>query len=282
MCTSRLSLWLEKLDKAKQRGGTVQQKPIFGQMPGNLGRILEPASEKKKLPVYLQVMLSSTWPRSLGNAGPPVISVYCWRRSKAPHGVLEREKCNNMVPNITLPVCSKDLVGLTRRVWDNLGILDTTTMAPKSSRSRPYLLMIVTLVITIILFSLITSYSKLYETILHPVCAEYAPLPEATACINSKSSEEPAAIHYSTTLFEPHPKLENLSSAKDETWAQSLLTPKGGFLWVKLNETSERAWGISMFHGLHCLQTLRGVIQRGEADDPGHIGHCIGYIAQVR
>lgn len=68
---------------------------------------------------------------------------------------------------------------------------------------------------------------------------------------------------------------------------------------MRYNETAERPYGISMFHGLHCLKMLREVIQssrpgmdggehgvkdggHGKGLDMNHVGHCIGYIAQVR
>lgn len=155
-------------------------------------------------------------------------------------------------------------------------------MAPKSTQSSPYLLMMVTLMIIIICLTLIALHSTLYETIIHSICADHAYLHESTDCINNRSWEKPVGYFHSNTLFERRPILENLSASADEAWEQNLLTPKGGFLWVQLNETSKRAWGISMFHALHCLQTLRDTIQMSEVDDIGHIGHCIGYIAQVR
>lgn len=88
----------------------------------------------------------------------------------------------------------------------------------------------------------------------------------------------------------------------DEAWAQTLLTPNGGFLSIGPNLTEDRNWGISMFHALHCLKMLRIVARTSEmmkmADDadedkhrhetlrdlhmsPAHVGHCVGYIAQV-
>ena len=154
-------------------------------------------------------------------------------------------------------------------------------MALKSSRSRPCLLAVITLVVTIIPLSLIVLYSTLYKTLIRPLCADRSPSHDRTVCVNDKSWEQENGHHYSTILFELHPILENLSSSANEAWAENILTPKGGFLWVQLNQTLYRAWGISMFHASHCLQTLRTTIQRGEANDPGHIGHCIGYIAQV-
>ncbi|KAI4260313.1 MAG: hypothetical protein L6R42_004113, partial [Xanthoria sp. 1 TBL-2021] len=98
-----------------------------------------------------------------------------------------------------------------------------------------------------------------------------------------------------TTVFQDRPILENLSPSANEEWERALLTPKGGFLWVQYNVTAERPYGISMFHGLHCLKMLREVIQSSHSATKGsehtgehkahsqslnHIGHCIGYIAQ--
>lgn len=104
--------------------------------------------------------------------------------------------------------------------------------------------------------------------------------------------------------FREVPVLENLSAAGDAAWANAALTPRGGFLRLRYNETTIHGWGISMFHALHCLQTIRTVVrespmmQEGSGGathdhddghdsgrdmmlDPGHVAHCIGYIAQV-
>ncbi|KAL8948068.1 MAG: hypothetical protein Q9183_007723 [Haloplaca sp. 2 TL-2023] len=107
-------------------------------------------------------------------------------------------------------------------------------------------------------------------------------------------------LHHVTTIFRDKPVFENLSPSGDAEWERALLTPKGGFLWVQYNGTTERPYGISMFHALHCLKMLREVIQKspgmvekehkgqggmhghetGHGQDMDHIGHCIGYIAQ--
>ncbi|KAL8989127.1 MAG: hypothetical protein Q9177_001925 [Variospora cf. flavescens] len=101
-----------------------------------------------------------------------------------------------------------------------------------------------------------------------------------------------------TTTFTDQPTLENLSFSGNQDWERALLTPKGGFLWTQYNVTAERPYGISMFHGLHCLKMLREVIQESHpattktgveggqeqvkkhTKSLNHIGHCIGYIAQ--
>lgn len=122
-------------------------------------------------------------------------------------------------------------------------------------------------------------------------------------------SEEIPHLPRITTAFRERPVLEDLSPAGDDSWERMALPRKGGFLWVEYNETSNEAWGISMFHALHCLKMLRLVIRNsglmksvvGESDpvqhsegggetgtlmhpdmDPVHIGHCVGYIAQVQ
>jgi hypothetical protein len=107
------------------------------------------------------------------------------------------------------------------------------------------------------------------------------------------------------TLFHERSVLDDLSPSADEVWERTALTRKGGYLWVEFNETANEAWGISMFHALHCLKMLRlavrssGMVKsvagsgfdsngnhgKGTLNhpdmDPVHIGHCIGYIAQV-
>lgn len=110
------------------------------------------------------------------------------------------------------------------------------------------------------------------------------------------SGSAPAAtLPRKSTTFNEDKLLEDLTPANNKAWQNTLLTPKGGFMWVQESETEKVAWGISMFHSLHCLQMIRSAIQQspvGEALighnqtehmvlDPDHIGHCIRYIAQV-
>ncbi|KAJ6036864.1 hypothetical protein N7540_001143 [Penicillium herquei] len=119
-------------------------------------------------------------------------------------------------------------------------------------------------------------------------------------CSKPDSSSSPEV----TSTFRQIPVLEDFSPSRDEEWHNEVLTRKGGFLWVKYNESSNEAWGISMFHGLHCLKMLRMALQqspmvqnvfenegagplhqhKGTAHhpdmDPTHLGHCVGYIAQ--
>ena len=112
------------------------------------------------------------------------------------------------------------------------------------------------------------------------------------------------------TRFQAIPDLEDLSGAGDHVWSTKLLTPHGGFLRVQYNDTFEQNWGISMFHGLHCLQLIRSNLVQANArlsdqamaathashDHHGaheqgggigttgtndHLGHCFAYIAQV-
>lgn len=114
-----------------------------------------------------------------------------------------------------------------------------------------------------------------------------------------------------TMIFSEHDDYQNLSHTYDHLW-DDLLTPNGGFLMVTEADQSETAYGISMFHQLHCLQMIRGAIQnlQRRADknlpedraedsdhaqpphthtglapshqDPDHWEHCLDYLRQVR
>ncbi|KAE8380418.1 hypothetical protein BDV26DRAFT_290345 [Aspergillus bertholletiae] len=105
-----------------------------------------------------------------------------------------------------------------------------------------------------------------------------------------------------TTLreFTRRPSIEDLSHEGDNAWNTELFTPHGGFLIVRRNETTKEKWGVSMFHGLHCLQIIRSMLQQarengmssmagGHGDhhqqhsdhlDETHVEHCFSYIAQ--
>lgn len=106
-------------------------------------------------------------------------------------------------------------------------------------------------------------------------------------------------VRTKSTIFTPKPNLEDLSAAGDAAW-DALLTPHGGSVWLQTNDTFAQDWGISMFHGLHCLGLIRvglrtGLghssnhhMQRNEASssherhlDLDHLQHCFSYIAQV-
>lgn len=108
-------------------------------------------------------------------------------------------------------------------------------------------------------------------------------------------------------VFREIEALEDMSAAGDERWDG--LFAGDGYLFLKPKNTSlpPEPWGVSMFHGLHCLQVLRSKIQvlegrvsggeplegqgqhghhHGESDDPDvsdiHYLHCFSYLAQVR
>ncbi|KAE8556935.1 hypothetical protein TMatcc_004353 [Talaromyces marneffei ATCC 18224] len=108
-------------------------------------------------------------------------------------------------------------------------------------------------------------------------------------------------------VFHKLEALEDMSAAGDEKWDN--LFPGDSYLFLNPENASfpQEPWGVSMFHGLHCLQVLRSKIQefegrvlgseplekqgqRGhhhaESDDSGisdaHYLHCFSYLAQVR
>lgn len=84
----------------------------------------------------------------------------------------------------------------------------------------------------------------------------------------------------------------NPKSEGSQAWANRLLPPNGGFLWVKYNDTLDVTWAITMFHGLHCLEVIRSrlldtssghkLFPSQESNVSDHAVHCLDYIAQVR
>jgi hypothetical protein len=108
-------------------------------------------------------------------------------------------------------------------------------------------------------------------------------------------------------VFRELEALEDMSAAGDENWDD--LFAGDGYLFLKPENTSFpwEPWGVSMFHGLHCLQVLRNKIQElagrvtgseplerqgqhghhhDDLDDSDvsdiHYLHCFSYLAQVR
>lgn len=180
-------------------------------------------------------------------------------------------------------------------------------MAPSGSRKSMWPL-IVTFVITFLVLLLLSFPTKLIYILRDFASTERAPLHPPNYHTNTDSHALADHLPSRTTLFRERPILEDLSPSADEAWEQMTLTRRGGFLWVEFNDTSNEAWGISMFHALHCLKMLRTAIRSSEmmksvvegsggaSDnggqeggslehpdmDPKHIGHCVGYIAQVR
>ncbi|KAF2641000.1 hypothetical protein P280DRAFT_517238 [Massarina eburnea CBS 473.64] len=80
-------------------------------------------------------------------------------------------------------------------------------------------------------------------------------------------------------------------------WASRPLSKQGGFLITQYNETYKVAYGVSMFHALHCVEMLRVMITPEEeeghmmhlasgiesqvGDTRRHLVHCLDYIIQV-
>jgi hypothetical protein len=142
-----------------------------------------------------------------------------------------------------------------------------------------------------------------FVTVAAIVLWTIATSPRSATC-PAQSCPAPRTI---TRTFRELETLEDLSHSADSAWEATFNTPKGGFLWVKHNETMNEAWGVSMFHAIHCLGLIRQAVQESgnnthaissthhEANshtsrsvrhthggmDRRHIGHCFSYIAQV-
>lgn len=94
---------------------------------------------------------------------------------------------------------------------------------------------------------------------------------------------------------EPHSSLHHQT---EQTWESLLLPPNGGLLRVRRENGTTGQYGVSMFHQLHCLIVLRGLLFPGTSQnhehstspsktgephqDSVHWAHCLDYIAQVR
>jgi hypothetical protein len=100
--------------------------------------------------------------------------------------------------------------------------------------------------------------------------------------------------------------LDDFSPAGDAAW-DNLTFASGGFILVRSNDANgndsdadAKPWGVSMFHGLHCLQMLRAALvakteapaHEGHAHaakredhskhmETGHLSHCLAYLADV-
>ncbi|RAK99261.1 uncharacterized protein BO80DRAFT_446550 [Aspergillus ibericus CBS 121593] len=118
-------------------------------------------------------------------------------------------------------------------------------------------------------------------------------------CPTSPSEPSPPItrkFHSLTPLLGVHPDTSQSPSA-DISWESLLLPQNGGMLRVQTSNDTVTDYGISMFHQLHCLTVLRGLIfpgtsqHHGASTSPSHSGdahedavhwaHCFDYIAQA-
>ncbi|GLA20352.1 hypothetical protein AnigIFM62618_008925 [Aspergillus niger] len=118
-------------------------------------------------------------------------------------------------------------------------------------------------------------------------------------CPSESSHRTPAITRKFQSLT---PLLGTQSSAAlphdtDRSWESLLLPQNGGILKVRTDNNTITDYGISMFHQLHCLTVLRGLIfpessqHHGASTSPSHSGddhedavhwaHCFDYIAQA-
>ncbi|OAQ60771.1 hypothetical protein VFPPC_06865 [Pochonia chlamydosporia 170] len=103
--------------------------------------------------------------------------------------------------------------------------------------------------------------------------------------------------------FSKNDDFQNISHSHDQNW-ENLLTENNGFFFEKNRKTGQmEAFGISMFHQLHCLTILRTGLQkqtlanelahqtteahesrndRYSAAELPHLLHCMDYLRQVR
>jgi hypothetical protein len=151
------------------------------------------------------------------------------------------------------------------------------------------LVFIVTITVVLVFHS---HFTAALDTLKHDSCSP----------AQSSHQAHPEAKRIATTFPAISP-LEALGPEGDEAW-ERIVPSRGGFIWVQYNETYDVPYGISMFHGLHCLQMLRGAFKQqlgvsghghdhhdggdistkhehGGHFDKVHLGHCLGYVAEV-
>ena len=124
-----------------------------------------------------------------------------------------------------------------------------------------------------------------------PSTTAHCHCPEPETC---SSPSESQALH--PKLFQEISALKasesTLQAARAIDWESILLTPNGGFLMVEEFDHQIKGYGVSMFHQLHCLAMVRGMLlgkatsSEHEVDknwmkDPLHYLHCLDYMTQV-
>lgn len=156
---------------------------------------------------------------------------------------------------------------------------------------RSLLLIILTGTLTTTTLLLLTSTGRitLLTTVRETVQYQKCPIPPPP-----KQLELPINHHtaFYPHIFHPISKLETGNTSTAD-WESLLLTPNGGFLMVSEAAGVVKGYGVSMFHQLHCLTMIRGMLMgetmgseheaQGEAwrKNPMHFLHCLDYMAQV-
>ncbi|MCJ1310415.1 hypothetical protein MMC25_004079 [Agyrium rufum] len=168
-------------------------------------------------------------------------------------------------------------------------------MAPKGSHTNACRQITVFITIAlVILITIITIFNRKLNVALSKIQIN---------CPSSSSSNGPVFTateqDQDPTLFREIPLLEDMTHENDEAWHDRVFPGTQGFLHVMYNETFAAPWGISMFHGLHCLGMLREELQIARGMPGGkpmkhesthgkysaqahedHVGHCFSYLAQ--
>jgi len=163
---------------------------------------------------------------------------------------------------------------------------------------------IVVVILTSCLIILFRSTSNMHPSIPYRLCrTSECPAPTAidehtntNTDTNVNINAEAGATHLNAPfLFTANRFLLNFSHTMDEKLEGRLRPKKTGVIWTAYNETMRLPIGISMFHAMHCLLFLRGVLQdrvdgtdtftsaykvRGGEDLHTHVPHCFSYVTQ--
>ena len=177
------------------------------------------------------------------------------------------------------------------------------TMVSKSSHNSPFGYTVAFRVFAVIF----TSALLLYILFRHEITLALSSSgPDQCILPQEQDRDSYKPIGSTTRVFGTNTALTEVSAAGDAAWAKEFETPKGGFLWVRHNESVVEGWGISMLHALHCLSMLRQELKqywsakeamafqhkrrsqlgnhashRDHDRNISHLKHCLGYIAEV-
>lgn len=121
--------------------------------------------------------------------------------------------------------------------------------------------------------------------------------PSSSSSATSSSITDEYKTTYTRTYIEDAQLNKTKLTHKDQPTWDDILFPKRGKGAVLSMIDGAQNYGISMFHQLHCLTTIRGIVfpdtsadqnaaisiahSGDKADDTIHWAHCFDYIAQV-
>lgn len=162
-------------------------------------------------------------------------------------------------------------------------------MAPQGqyTRSRHCFLGLVVVVVATLIISMAVFREEMlsaFQKLQRPACSCPAAAP-AVVSLHGKPAAEKGQQGGSTTPGQPFIP----TTFADLTILEDL--GPANVLWVNETAGGPEAWGISMFHALHCVKMWKETLDpattmashvHSESEYAEHASHCINYLVQVR